>query len=56
MFTYSMVVAGKQADRQLRIITENKFRGRSLNLLEDKMESQREVLRMIENDIRKGSA
>jgi len=56
MFTYSMIVAGKQADRQLRIITENRFRGNNLKLLEDKMESQREVLRMIENEIRKGSA
>jgi hypothetical protein len=56
VFAYSMAVTGKIADQQMKKIAENSFRGNSLKLLEDKMESQREVARKIENEIRKGSA
>lgn len=56
IFAYSIVVAGKAADQRMEKITENRFGAKPTEILEEKMESQREVTRMIENEIRKGSA
>lgn len=56
LFVYSMAVTGKIADQRLRTITENSFREKDKVGLEDKMESQRGIIREIENEIKKGSA
>lgn len=56
IFAYSIVVAGKAADQRMEKITENRFGTKPTEILEEKMESQREITRMIENEIRKGSA
>lgn len=53
---YSMAATGKIADQRLRMITENSFREKDRTGLEGKMESQRDVIREIENEIKKGSA
>lgn len=56
IFVYSMAVTGKEADQRLRWITQNSLRGNPQTLLEDKMESQREIIRKIEQEMKKGSA
>lgn len=56
IFAYSMVRAGKAADQRMEKIAEKHFGLNPTEVLEEKMESQREVTRMIENEIRKGSA
>lgn len=56
LFVYSMAAMGKDADQRLRMIMENSFQAKDQMVSEDKMESQREVIRKIENEIRKGSA
>lgn len=55
MFVYSMAATGKIADERLRGIMEKSFGEESQLLLEDEMESQREITRKIENEIKKGS-
>lgn len=56
LLSYSMVVTGKAADQRLKIMAENSSMANGRILLEDKMESQREITRKIENEIKKGSA
>lgn len=56
IFVYSMAVTGKVADQRLYWITHNTLREDAPALLEDKMESQREIIRKIEQEIKKGSA
>lgn len=56
IFVYSMAVTGKVADQRLRWITQNSLGGNPQTLLEDKMESQREIIRKIEKEMKKGSA
>lgn len=56
LVVYSMIRVGSQADARLKMITNRKFWAGCLPRLEDKMESQREVLRTIEKEIEKGSA
>ncbi|MDO5392887.1 MAG: hypothetical protein Q4F24_17615 [Eubacteriales bacterium] len=56
LFLYPMLIVGKWEDEQLEQLFEKKREAEGRKELEDKMESQREVLRMIEKEIRKGSA
>lgn len=49
-------MTGKAADQRLKIMAENSSMANGRILLEDKMESQREITRKIENGIKKGSA
>ncbi|MDO4556427.1 MAG: hypothetical protein Q4B70_15005 [Lachnospiraceae bacterium] len=56
LFFYPMLLVGKQADEELRVLFEKRFPEEERKELEDKMESQREVVRTIEKEIRKGSA
>ncbi|MDD3278723.1 MAG: hypothetical protein PHG16_07535 [Lachnospiraceae bacterium] len=56
IFVYSMAVTGKVADQRLQLITENSLGANTPALLEDKMESQREIVRKIEQEIKKGSS
>lgn len=53
---YPMLVMGKRADEELRVLSERKFQADNQEEMENNMESQREVLRTIEREISKGSA
>ena len=54
-FLYPLLVAGKWEDEQMQRLFEEKRAAEGRKELEDKMESQRDVLRMIEKEISKGS-
>ncbi|MCI7290298.1 MAG: hypothetical protein MR526_12765, partial [Blautia sp.] len=56
LFLYPLLVAGKRADEEMGILFERRFQENGQRELEDKMESQRDVLRTIEKEISKGSA
>lgn len=56
IFAYSIVLAGKAADQRMEKIVEKHFGLKPTKVSEEKMESQREVARIIENEVRKGSA
>ena len=56
LFFYPLLVAGKRADEEMGILFERRFQENRQKELEDKMESQRDVLRTIEKEISKGSA
>lgn len=56
LFFYPLLVAGKRADEEMRILFERRFQKDGNRELEDKMESQRDILRTIEKEISKGSA
>lgn len=56
LFFYPLLVAGKRADEEMGILFERRFQENGQRELEDKMESQRDVLRTIEKEISKGSA
>ncbi len=51
---YPMLVMGKRADEELRVLSERKFQADNQEEMENNMESQ--VLRTIEREISKGSA
>ena len=53
---YPLLVVGKRADEEMGILFERRFQENGQRELEDKMESQRDVLRTIEKEISKGSA
>ena len=55
LFLYPMLVVGKWEDEQLKQLFEKKCEAEGRKELEDKMESQRNVLRMIEKEISKES-
>lgn len=52
---YPMMVMGKRADEELRILSERRFLTDNQKEVEDNMESQRDFLRTIEREISKGS-
>lgn len=56
LFFYPLLVAGKRADEEMGILFERRFQENGQRELEDKMESQRDILRTIEKEISKGSA
>ena len=56
LFFYPLLVVGKRADEEMGILFERRFQENEKKELEDKMESQRDVLRTIEKEISKGSA
>lgn len=56
LFFYPLLVVGKRADEEMGILFERRFQENGQRELEDKMESQRDVLRTIEKEISKGSA
>ena len=56
LFFYLLLVVGKRADEEMGILFERRFQENGQRELEDKMESQRDVLRTIEKEISKGSA
>lgn len=56
LLLYPLLVAGKREDEQMQLLFEKKRKEESRKDLEDKMESQRDVLRMVEKEISKGSA
>ena len=56
LFFYPLLVVGKRADEEMGILFERRFQENGQKELEDKMESQRDVLRTIEKEISKGSA
>lgn len=53
---YPMMVMGKRADEELRMLSERRFLTDNQKEVEDNMESQRVFLRTIEREISKGSA
>ena len=56
LLLYPLLIAGKREDEQMQLLFEKKRKEESRKELEDKMESQRDVLRMVEKEISKGSA
>ena len=56
LLLYPLIIAGKREDEQMQLLFEKKRKEESRKELEDKMESQRDVLRMVEKEISKGSA
>lgn len=55
LFFYPLIVVGKQADEEIRLLFEREMQGEQKKEEEPDMESQRDVLRMIEREIQKGS-
>ena len=55
LFFYPLIVVGKQADEEIRLLFEQEMQGEQKKEEEPDMESQRDVLRMIEREIQKGS-
>ena len=55
LLLYPLLIAGKREDEQMQLLFEEKRAAEGRKELEDKMESQRDVLRMIEKEISKGS-
>lgn len=53
---YPMIVMGKRADEELRMLSEKRLLADNQKEEEDNMESQRDFLRTIEREINKGSA
>lgn len=56
LFLYPLLVAGKREDETLRLLWEKKMHEEGKQELENQMESEREVIRTIENERKKGSA
>lgn len=57
LFFYPLLLIGKQADEEMFLLMDENIGKRNREIMEEKeMESQREVLRMIETEIKKGSA
>ena len=48
LFFYPLLVVGKRADEEMGILFERRFQENGQRELEDKMESQRDVLRTID--------
>lgn len=56
LFFYCLMVTGKRADEELHLLFEQKIQEEQKKEEEPDMESRREVLRMMEKEIKKGSA
>ena len=57
LFFYPLLLIGKQADEEMLLLMDENIEKRNRKIMEEReMESQREVLRMIETEIKKGSA
>lgn len=57
LFFYPLLLIGKQADEEMYLLMDEEIEQRNTEIMEEReMESQRDVLRVIENEIKKGSA